>query len=370
MNISAGTTRKSTRDKRRTLLRTLLDGGYYREVERLRRGELTWGDVEAALRSGDHASLARTGNVPTVGEACERVLEIVKGKQAPTGTLKAYRTDLKLLCEHFGFDALLTDIDQDAASAFLYAPKSSNKGRAWSPRRQHRFRAHAGRVWNDMMKAGRVTANPWRHVEPPEIVQTRTVFLLPEQWRRLRDATAGTPSCAYFALGVLAGLRQQEKAHLRPGLDVDMERGVVRVQSRDGEHPWRPKNKRGQRDVPMSAELRSILAAHIRAGFSGERFLLLHDPRQDIPLPAYRARLWTQEGYAAAGLPYGRGGQSMTDHQQRHTFASWLVQRDVQLMKVAALLGDTVDMVTTTYGHLLPQDMERAVRVLDEVVTE
>ncbi len=48
----------------------------------------------------------------------------------------------------------------------------------------------------------------------------------------------------------------------------------------------------------------------------------------------------------------------------RHTFASWLAQKDIQLLKIAKLMGDTVAIVESTYAHLLPTDLRGAVERL------
>jgi integrase len=53
--------------------------------------------------------------------------------------------------------------------------------------------------------------------------------------------------------------------------------------------------------------------------------------------------------------------EGVTVHTTRHTLATWLCQDDVQLTKIAALLGDTVETVALHYAHHLPTDLERAV---------
>jgi integrase len=119
--------------------------------------------------------------------------------------------------------------------------------------------------------------------------------------------------------------------------------------------------------VPISAELHRILEEHIALGYSGERYLI-RPPQEDRPL------LWTalarrvRRAFTDAGLRYGMGADGLTAHSLRHTFASWLVQRDVQMLKVSQLMGDTVAEVEKSYAHLLPGDLTAAVRVLDEVL--
>lgn len=52
-------------------------------------------------------------------------------------------------------------------------------------------------------------------------------------------------------------------------------------------------------------------------------------------------------------------------HDLRHTFASWLVQREVPLMYVRDLLGHSSIKMTERYAHLAQDSLVRAVAVLD-----
>ena len=53
-------------------------------------------------------------------------------------------------------------------------------------------------------------------------------------------------------------------------------------------------------------------------------------------------------------------------HDLRHTFASHLVMKGVDLRTVAKLLGHRDIRVTMRYAHLAPEHLRSAVSVLDQ----
>lgn len=54
-------------------------------------------------------------------------------------------------------------------------------------------------------------------------------------------------------------------------------------------------------------------------------------------------------------------------HDQRHTFASWLVQKGVPLDQVRDLLGHASIKQTEKYAHLAPENLKQAVRNLPDL---
>ena len=53
-------------------------------------------------------------------------------------------------------------------------------------------------------------------------------------------------------------------------------------------------------------------------------------------------------------------------HDMRHTFATRLVQRGVDLYKVQRLLGHKTSTMTQRYAHHSPESLREGVNVLDE----
>lgn len=51
-------------------------------------------------------------------------------------------------------------------------------------------------------------------------------------------------------------------------------------------------------------------------------------------------------------------------HDLRHSFVSMLIHLGANLMVVADLIGDTVEQVTKTYGHLYESDKREIIAKL------
>lgn len=386
LDISADTLDEKVRDLRVAALEGLMERGDWHVIEWVRKGLLDLSDVQRAARTHAWDSLQPKA-LPTpkrkasavdlsVGGILEAALRRAKGTRAMR-THRQYSAYATQVLAYFGADRDAATITTAEAEAFLHRPQPSNGGKVWSPRSQRGYAMFAGGAWNRAIQAEaeaaeldghrreRIRRNPWRTVQLPAAVATRHAFLHPADWLALARVVAGTPRLGLYATACLAGLRQQEVAHLRPGLDVDLTARMIRVQPRRGDREWRTKNPRGVREVPICDELHQVLAEHERLGYSGRRFFFRAAGR-DEPIGATTFITWTRQDLKAAGLRYGReAGDSLTYHSFRHTFASWLAQADKSLLLIAELLGDTVETVTKYYAHLMPSNRRAGVAVID-----
>jgi integrase len=124
----------------------------------------------------------------------------------------------------------------------------------------------------------------------------------------------------------------------------------------DGEVKLYGKQARSLRAVPLpvrAAAALEALPARIDTPvlFPGERggHLNLHNWRADHWTPAVRA----------AGLAH------RPPYALRHTFAAFSIAAGVSLYELARFMGTSVEQIDRTYGHLLPDTLERARVALD-----
>lgn len=397
--VSARTKKKAEASARERAVRQMVEWGEYGIVERVKSRLVHLQDVEAAVSESDdirRATLidALRGSAEdqgryTLGSAVDRLLQVVQATREES-TLSAYRSYLSDAERHFGVHRdeagrVVTDIDlgplqeSDRWRDWLTAPKPS--GGSWSTKTQTLARAVAGRLWREELRRAAEAAelnggrpalrlNPIKATERPRVRQNRVEFLSPEEWRRLADANAGYAEAVMLALGCLAGLRITEAAYLRVGIDLllDDARPRIIVQSRRGAHPWKTKTERSVRDIPIpeGGELERTIRAHLESQFAGQVYLFCPD-RQDRPFSRRHLTKLMKEAFERAGIEYGRRKDALTFHSLRHTFVSWLVQRDVQAMKIARLIGDRPEQVYGTYGHLFPGELASVMGTVDEI---
>jgi integrase len=385
LDISADTTDPKVQGIRQAAIEALAERGDWDTIEHVRSRLIDITDVQRAARTeawdGLRPRVERPKAVPmdlTVGGMLEATLRRTRGIRAEN-TYDQYVSYAKVLREYFGEGRDATTVTTDEAEAFLHRVQPTT-GKVWSPGTQHLYAMFAGQVWRRAIDADaeraeiedrkpRIRNNPWRKADRPEKRTTRHAFLAPDQWVRFAEYVGRTaPSkLGLYATACLAGLRQQEVAHLRPGLDVDLKARLIRVQPRGGEMNWQTKTTRSVRDVPMCDQLHEILLRHSK-GYAGERYFF-HPEWTDAPPSGTAIAAWTKRDMEAVGLRYGRDeGDTLTFHSFRHTFASWLAQADKSLLLIADLLGDTVDVVTRYYAHLMPSNRRAGVAVIDQAI--
>lgn len=400
--ISARTKKKGEADKRHATVLLMIEQGRTEILALLgkpaKAGGISIALLQQAVSRDELGALAsgagRESATVWMGEAIDRLLRTVKATRSPA-THEVYSNLLGALERKFGVtrdakgkitaDVSLASVTIDQLGDWLHEPKEKAVGgKEWSPRRQHAariivqklFRTEIARSEERAHQTGtpqELKRNPMAHVQRAKIRQTRVEFLRPAEWRVLIGKAEDRPIAAGLALWCLAGLRLMEAAYLRPGLDLilDGDRPVIKVQARKGEHPWRPKTDRSERDVPIvpGGELHRLLLRHRELGYAGERYFI-HPAREDRPYGPEGLRKLAKEVFVAAGIRWGGLGDALSIHSLRHTFVSWLVQEDVQALKIARLIGDRAEQIYNTYGHLLPSDLETVMRVSDGIAKE
>ena len=359
-------------------------------IEDLRAGRIGVERIESMVANHEPlvtvAAVGQAPTWPTVDDAIAQYLDWVEGNQnRRKSTWNTARAQLRRFAK-FEIDGLrvgslpLDQVTSRMADAYQRAliaigtPPNTVLGYvrrigtlwAWIQRRENRAAIEQHRV-------ALVVHSPLDPETTARETSRRDRYLTYDEAELL---LAATPErlLAVVGCGLFAGLRIGEALTLRPS-DIDLVLGTIAVTQKqigvDGAGKpmiWKPKTKRAARVVPIAPPLAPIIAHHLEAYASADWLMpALEDPGRPFAYKSYRNRF--AEIVAAAELVSGRKDpRGVVFHTLRHTFASWLVMRGVDLYTVAQLLGDTLQMVENTYAHLAPDFKKRAVAALEGAV--
>jgi len=169
--------------------------------------------------------------------------------------------------------------------------------------------------------------------------------LTADEEARLLDASpAWLREIIRFALNT--GMRQGEILALQ-WKDVDFCRHILVV--------MKSKN-RERRTIPLNNVVFALLAEKKAAGAN------------DAPIFVTGRRNPLKARYLVRTFTKARERAGLSDfrfHDLRHTFASRLVQRGIDVYKVQLLLGHKTGLMTQRYAHHCPDSLRDGVRVLE-----
>lgn len=214
---------------------------------------------------------------------------------------------------------------------------------------------------SQMMEAAQrhqlITTDPTSLVRAPTPERHVDRFLSREEADRLLKEFKGT-DLLLVKLMLYCGLRFQEAAGLRR-FRVDFLRKrlqVARVQPRKGDEK-RPKSDAGTRPVPLTDELVADLSLHIPSPDDG--LVITGRDGGRVRSENWRKRVWLP-AIQRAGLQ----DPQPTPHDLRHTYGSWLAEKNVPPHQIAALMGHASLRSVERYIHASEARFEQARRAL------
>jgi integrase len=158
----------------------------------------------------------------------------------------------------------------------------------------------------------------------------------------------------------LTGLRPCEWMALERA-DVDRKAGIVTVRRTVVEGVAKPygKTDRSLRAVALPTRAAEALDEHTTR--LDTRVLFPAARGGPLALSPFRHREWNPALRAA-------GVEHRSPYALRHTFASFSIAAGVSLFELSRLMGTSPAMLDRTYGHMLPDALDRARSALDAFV--
>jgi len=196
-------------------------------------------------------------------------------------------------------------------------------------------------------------------VDRPEVTRLLTtvaqprkmpVILTPEEVIRFLEAAPGPKYKAAFAVAYGAGLRVSEVAALKIS-DIDSERMMIRVEQGKGGK---------DRHAMLSAQLLDLLRNWYR--LARPRGWLF--PGQD-PTNPISTRQLTRACHAAADV--AAINKRVTPHTLRHSFATHLLEQDIDIRVIQVLLGHAKLETTALYTHVAATTIRAVISPLDRL---
>lgn len=248
------------------------------------------------------------------------------------------------------------------------------------------LRGHVGMLRSMFATAvldGLIARNP---VQPdsrlslPKVDKPKLVPLTIAEVQAWADAAAAHVRAMILAQAGL-GLRVSELLALRVA-DVDFLRREVRIDEqldRRGGARAPLKTGNSRRTVPLPSVTAEVLAGHIRRFPPGPSGLIFTPAYAEFRSNGYRNnnatrqranRTWPLSSVGPAYRSAARAAgitlpPNQCTHALRHHYASVLLDAGESVHAVAERIGDTPQMVLSTYGHLMPNREDTTRRAVD-----
>lgn len=190
---------------------------------------------------------------------------------------------------------------------------------------------------------GYASSNVWGVRKMPEVKKHPVFFTEQDLCAMLKVSDPYWK--AVIHLGVYAGLRRGEMLHLTWD-DVDFDRGVIRVAPNED---WHPKDREA-REIPIHPALEEYL----------KDWKKLFDKKESnnvIPWVGKHNIFSRNFSRILHRAELEKGSL----HTLRHSFASHLAMRGVDLLRIGQMMGHSSVTTTQLYAHLLPSSLKEAV---------
>ncbi len=283
----------------------------------------------------------KPSNIITLGELRKKYLASIEVTHAKS-SYRHSRKCIERLIEFIGEDVNINEIKKERVESFILdifkrAPHSASL-----------HLRHLKATFNKSIDWNYLKENPFRGVKL-RIPENNPVFINKEELQLIVDREGNTTLKQIYLFAFYTGLRRSEILNLT-WQNIDMDNKLIKVKNTDTFS-----TKSGRPHVlPMAKMVEDILNALNKINSSyifnnnGEKFN-----------PTYLTKSF-KKCVRLSGLD-----DKIHFHTLRHSFASNLAQRGVNLYVIQKLLNHSKITTTQIYSHLLTENLEKAIKVLD-----
>jgi len=240
-----------------------------------------------------------------------------------------------------GSDVEVKDISRSMAESFILTIYQRAKYTA------SLYLRNLKAVFNRAIDWGYIDKNPFKGIKL-SIPENNPVFINKKELNMIVKKEPDPVLAMIYKLAYYTGMRQGELINLEWD-DIDLKRKVIKVRSKTD---FKTKSKR-EREIPIAKPVKKILnRVNERTGYvfnkNGDRYsgsFLAHRFKKNI---------------RALGM-----NDDIHFHSLRHSFASNLVQKGVNIYVVQKLLGHSSISTTQRYSHLQNFNLVEAINELN-----
>lgn len=280
----------------------------------------------------------------TIEQLVQEFLVYLETRNRSRHTVEGYRKDLRIFRAFLEreFDVTLVEaVEERHIEAYI---QYLGQVRRLQPRSQNRYVTSIRSMYHFAAKKRLIKNNVLLYVENVQYERRERDYLTEEELYRLFDeihhpiAKVGVLMLAY------TGLRISELLNLRL-TDLDMSNGVIKVLGKGSK----------ERIVPLSKRLQEILVVYLKEVRPKVGQYVFTTKKTGRLSPQYLNKI-IREGAAACGF-----NKRVSAHTLRHSFASHLVKKQVDLPTLQRLLGHANIRTTSVYLHTDYERLKNAV---------
>lgn len=202
-------------------------------------------------------------------------------------------------------------------------------------------------IWNY------ISENPFNKIKTPKVTKSFPVYLSEAELILILNKTEDQLLKNIFTTAFYTGMRLNEILNMKWNW-VDFKQDIITVKNSDD---FKTKSKR-ERIIPIHQKVKSILLGYFPLGNQPKNCLIFYR-KKNIKLNGEFISKQFKVAVRAAAL-----NDDIHFHNLRHSFASNLVQRGVNLYVVKELLGHEDIKTTQIYSHLTQSSLSNAIQLL------
>lgn len=281
----------------------------------------------------------------------DEYLDILKGSSSEK-YVKSVELTIKHLMDYFGKEISIAEINRVDANKFIAKLKDN------APKGYRVYFRNLKAAFNVAVEWEYMAVNPFAKVKLPKQQKENPAFITIDQLDLILGAMKNKTLKAIVHYAFYTGSRRIEVLNLK-WKNIDFDKKTITI----GDENFETKTKT-QRVVPMANDLYSKLWERSNSGkksSSNPDGFVFAKPNgfpyhEDVPTKAFKSAC------REVGID-----EKVHFHSLRHSFASYLVQKRVDLFNVQKLLGHSSVTTTEIYAHLNIDALQESVRVFDNI---